>query len=252
MGFGQRWPEYQYRPKVKKLSKEELADALAAMKRAIDRSPVLSALQIEAHARRGRFYLEQHVEEDGRRFRGILGRISHIVRVGPLLEVPGRSENSWSEVAKGSIQKLMKIVASDKRGRFHGLGSLNEALRKAGGTDRLPVKRDGVKFSYDDSGERCTVQEALYHYFDVPIDVIAEPRQWYIYQRQPVIVEASEDRRNVLVQFVKAGIDGSFGGTALYTIRNGLWDVFTIKPRDSGSIAEAEAWITNRGWKSWT
>lgn len=251
MGFGQRWPAYEYRPKVKKLSKEELADALAAVKRAIGRSPVLSALRVEAHARRGRFYLEQHVVEDGQRYRDILGRISHIVRVGPMLEVPGRSENSWSEVAKGSIQKLMKIVASDKRGRFHGLGSLNESLRKTGCLDRQAIQKGGDKFFYKQSGERCTTQEALYHYFGVPMDVIAEPRQWYIYQRQPVIVETNDDRTKVLVQFVKAGIDGSFGGTALYIVKDGRWHVFTIKPSDSGSIAAAEAWIKKRGWKNW-
>lgn len=32
----------------------------------------------------------------------VLGRISHIARVGPMLEVEGRSANFWSEVAKGS------------------------------------------------------------------------------------------------------------------------------------------------------
>lgn len=167
-----------------------------------------------------------------------------------MLEVEGRSANSWSEVAKGNVQKLMRIVANDKWGRFHGLGSLDESLRK--GRALSPLQKDGVKFFYEDSGARCTVQqEALYHYFGVPIDVIAEPRQWYIYQRQPVIVEHAKDKTRVLIGFVKSGIDSSFGGTALYIKKDAKWDVFTIKPSDSKTIATAESWIKKRGWKDW-
>lgn len=50
------WPERQPRPKVKKLTAEVTADTLSAMERDIKRSPVLSALGVQAKARRGRFY----------------------------------------------------------------------------------------------------------------------------------------------------------------------------------------------------
>jgi hypothetical protein len=35
-----------------------------------------------------------------------------------------RRKGSWSEVARGSARKLIKIISGDTRGTFHGLGAL--------------------------------------------------------------------------------------------------------------------------------
>jgi hypothetical protein len=56
-------------------------------------------------------------------------------------------------------------------------------------------------FTYKSTGETCSAQEALYHFFGVPIIVIAEPSGWYTYHRKPVIAEVSDDRKSVLVRF---------------------------------------------------
>src|SRR5271157_5970071 len=81
-----------------------------------------------------------------------------------LLEQEGR-KGSWSEIARGLARKLIKTVASDTKGTFHGLGALDKALRRAGkGLERLQVKREGTTFVYAESGEVCSPQEALFHY----------------------------------------------------------------------------------------
>jgi hypothetical protein len=45
-----------------------------------------------------------------------------------------------------------------------------------------------------DTAEKGSVQEALFHFFELPIDVIAEPSAWYAYRRMPMIVEVSDDQ----------------------------------------------------------
>ena len=44
---------------------------------------------------------------------------------------------------------------------------------------------DSGKFVYADTNEGCSVQEALFHYFGLPIEIIAEPSGWYSYHRRP-------------------------------------------------------------------
>ena len=119
------------------------------MIRAIERSPVLSALSFEVRVLRGRFYIERRYwDEDGTLIgTATLGRITPLTdsAASLLLEVEYR-KGSWSEIAKGSVQKVMNAIANDTKGTFHGLGSLNKSLRKAGnGLQRLPVgMRAGV------------------------------------------------------------------------------------------------------------
>ena len=106
--------------------------------------------------------------------------------------------------------------------------------------------------TYADTGEGCTVQEALFHYFGLPIEVVAEPSGWYSYHRKPRIVEASEDRTRVLVWFSTESMSGeTFGGTCLYAQRHGQWGAYPIKPSESKTIVQAEAWLVKRKWKAW-
>ena len=212
-----RWPERIPRPKVRRLTEKEKSTILTAMTRAVSASPVLSYLDVQVRALRGRFYLEREWKEDEPAIE-ILGRITPLAAAkGALLLEVERRSGSWYEVAKGSAQKLIKVVASDTKGKFHGLGSVDKVLRKAKkGLNRLPVKREGkYKIVYSDTGAACTPQEALFHYFGLPLDVIAEPSAWYSYQRVPQIVEASKDRTRVLVRFSAMSWSGeSFGGTS--------------------------------------
>jgi len=169
-----------------------------------------------------------------------------------LLEVE-KQKGSWYEVVRGTAEKVISKIASDTKGTFHGLGALDESLRKAGGdAKRLEVKvLESFRFVYAGTGEECPFHEALFHFFGIPIDIIAEPRQWYIYHRKPQIVEMSEDRTRVLVRFSAHGIYGSFSGVCLYAIVDGKWDAFTIKPNQSGDVATAIAWLKKREWREW-
>jgi hypothetical protein len=170
------------------------------------------------------------------------------------LEVEHR-QNRWSEVAKGSPRKLIKAVAGDKRGTFHGLGALDRSLRRAAklGVSRLPVKKIGEgKFAYTDTKEACSVQEALYHYFGVPIHVVVRPADWYARHRTPYIVESTPDRTRVLVRFLSSSMSGEvFGGTCLYLMQDDEWNAFTIRPNQSEDISTAEVWLVKRKWKPW-
>ena len=247
-----RWPEYIPRPKARPLTDEEKTKILAAMTRAVAASPVLSHLGVQVRALRGRFYVERQSSDDG--IAEVLGRITPLLAAkGALLLEVERRNGSWYEVDQGSAPKLIKAIASDTKGRFHGLGSVDKVLRKSGkGLNRLPVKLKGkCQFVYAETGAVCTAQDALFHYFGLPLEVIAEPAVWYSYHRTPRIVEFSEDRTRVLVRFTAESLSGSFGGTCLYAQRDEKWAAFRIRPSESGDIASAEAWLVKRKWKEW-
>jgi hypothetical protein len=245
MRWRRNWSERPPRPKVRRLPADEQQQLLTKMGREIARSPVLSGFGIRVRFLRGRFYVERSTPAGVEAW----GRITPLAD-DLLLEVERRS---WNEVARGAAQKLIKVIAGDARGTFHGLGSLDHSLRKAGqGLTRLPMKLEDKQFLYTDSGEGCTVQEALFHFFGLPIEVIVEPAVWYSYHRTPHIVASSKDRTRVLVRFSASSLAGeSFGGTCLYAQRDGQWGAYQIKPRESGSIATAEAWLVKRKWKAW-
>ena len=120
---------------MRRLSAEERDHYLNRMIRAIERSPVLSGLSVEVRALRGRFYVERcYWDEDGTLIgTTTLGRITPLAdsAASLLLEVEYQ-KGSWSEIAKGSVQKVMNSIVNDTRGTFHGLGLLNRSLKKAG------------------------------------------------------------------------------------------------------------------------
>ena len=134
MGWGQRWPERIPRPKARQMTDKESSTILSAMTKAIAASPVLSHLGVQVRAQRGRFYLEKKCsEDDDDSDVEVLGRITPLAAAkgAMLLETENRS-GSWSEEAKGTVQKVIKAVASDTEGTFHGLGSIDKVLRKSG------------------------------------------------------------------------------------------------------------------------
>lgn len=246
MRWRRSWPEKPPRPKLRRLADDEQKNLLAQMTEEIPRSPVLSAFGIQVELRRGRFY----VERPGPEGVTVWGRITPLKDI-LLLEVQHRS---WKEVAKGSARKIIQTIANDTQGTFHGLGSLEKSLRKAGnGLSRQKVKSKGkATFTYSEGVESCGVQEALFHFFGLPIEIIAEPTLWYSYRRKPQFVEYSGDHTKVLVRFSATSWSGEdFGGTCLYLLNGDEWGAFTIKPSESQSIATAEKWLVKRKWKPW-
>ena len=154
-----RWPEYIPRPKARRLTEKERGAILATMTRAVAASPVLSYLGVQVRALRGRFYIERKLQEEGEPAVEILGRITPLAGAkGALLLEVERRNGSWHEVDQGSPQKLIKVVASDTKGRFHGLGSVDTVSRKSDkGLTRLPVTIKGeCQFVYAETGADCT------------------------------------------------------------------------------------------------
>jgi hypothetical protein len=250
----QRWPEREPRPEVRTLSDEEKKKLLATMTREVAASPVLTGLGLRIRSQRGRFYLERPFGETDSAGVEAWGRITPLIDAkGALLLEQERHKGRWSEIARGSARKLITTVAGDTKGTFHGLGALDKALRRAGkGLERLPVQREGTTFVDAESGEGCSAQEALFHYFRLPLHVLVEPSEWYSYHRKPTIAEGSEDRTRVLVRFGAMSSSGeSFGGTCLYALRDGRWGAYPIRPSESRDIASAEAWLVKRKWRAW-
>ena len=256
MRWRRQWPERETRPKVRRLAEPEQAGIVRSLEKGIAASPVLSAFCIMVRVARGRFYLERQRQDTGSEpYTEVWGRITPLAGAKKelLLERPYR-KGTWSEVARGQAAKLVKAIAGDTRGTCHGLGFLDANLRRLGeGQDRLPMVVDGQgKFVYKDTGKECSVQEALFHYFGLPIEVIAEPSRWYLYHRRPWIVETSKDRTRVLVRFTAESMSGeTFGGTCLYVFQDEQWGAYTIRPSESNSIAQAEAWLVKRKWRAW-
>jgi hypothetical protein len=217
-------------------------------------SPVLTGLSLLVRSQRGRFYLERRLGEGDEAGVEAWGRITPLVGSDALLLEQERHKGSWSEIDRGSARKLIKTVAGDTRGTFHGLGALDQALRRAGkGLQRSPVKRAGkMEFAYAETGETCSAQEALFHEFGLPLPVLVEPSEWYSYHRKPVLAEASEDRARVLVRFGAMSLSGErFGGTCLYACRDGRWGAYRVRPSEGRDIASAEAWLVKRKWRQW-
>jgi len=92
----------------------------------------------------------------------------------------------------------------------------------------------------------------LYYDLRVPIDVLAEPREWYRLHRSPHIVEYDSQERRALVRFVaQSWLGESFGGTCLYLVLENQWRWFTVRPSQSQDIKTAVAWLQARKWVGW-
>ena len=250
------WPDRPPRPKVQKLTAIEKEKLSKAINKAIVASPVLSYFKVEAKLLRGRFYIEwQWSPNDLESAPAAWGRITPIAGEDGtlLLEVEFR-KGKWSEIARGSAQKAVKAIAGDTKGTFHALGTLDKVLRRERqGLTRLTVKRArGKNFKYSQTGEPCGVQEALFHYFGLPLEIIIQPHIWYSRHRKPLVVDFSKDRQRVLVRFgAMSSSGGSFGGTCLYVCDEGRWGAYTIRPSESENIESAEAWLVKRKWRAW-
>jgi hypothetical protein len=252
-----RWrdnrPEKVPRPEVKRLSNDEKEALRGCMENGVRSSPVLSALNVRVRTARGRLYYE-------RPFSGadfvVIGRVTPLATPESylLLEVE-YNYGSWKQIAKGGIRTITNAISGDKKGTFHGLGALDSSMRlaKKYGKDKLEVaKGDGISFYYTNSNKQLGVQEVLYHYFGVPVPVIAEPRKWYIRHRTPRIREVDIDADTILVDFTSSSMCGdSFGGTCLYMKIEGQWNVFTIRPNQSLSIESSLSWLEKRKWQDW-
>jgi hypothetical protein len=221
------------------------------MTRAIGRSPVLTAFGVRVRALRGRFYVEQPAPGC---------QALTVGRVTPLAEEEGTflleaeyARGRWSAVARGKPATVIRAIAEDTRGTFYALGGLDKSLPEAGkGLQRREMFRiDDGWFCYTDSQEHGSVQEVLFHFFGLPLDVVIQPRAWYRYHRTPRLVEWTEDRTRVLVRFLASSLQGTFGGTCLYAQREGAWGAYPVKPSESATIATAEAWLVKRKWKAW-
>lgn len=214
------WPERAPRPKAAKLPRAALDRLHASATRFVAESIVLRELMQDVQLTRGRLYFWREPED-------LMARVTPLGPRSVLLESP--RGDSWTEHKRGTLATVLRVLAADTRGTFHGLGALAE----------------------DHPDGDLPAQAFLHREVGVPIRVVAEPGRWYAMHRKPEIAEVSDAKNRVLVRFVAHGLTGSFHGTCLYALKEGAWGCYTIRPNASETIAAAEAWLEKRGWEDW-
>ena len=183
-------------------------------------SVVLRELVQTVQLARGRLYFWREPDD-------LMARITPLALRSMLLEAP-RGE-SWTEEKRGQLATVLRVLATDRLGTFHGLGALAQ----------------------DDAADDSPAQVVLHRTVGIPIRVLAEPGDWYAMHRRPVIAEVNDAKDRALVRFVANGASGSFHGTCLYAVRDGEWGCYAVRPNASETIASAEAWLDKRKWEGW-
>jgi hypothetical protein len=210
---------YVPRPKVEKVSADELARLREMASRFVSKSPVLSELVAKVSIQRSRFYV---FDTHGY----VMARITPLAEATFLLEAP--RGDAWTAAKKGSWPTVLNALNRDKRGTFHGQGTLVGKGKADAGSVQVQLRKLGV-----------------------PIPVLAQPRHWYAMRRTPSIIEVDARGERALVGFESFGMFGSFGGTCLYARVEGKWGCYVVRPSEAGSIESAVAWLTKQGWKGW-
>src|SRR5580704_9661563 len=133
-----RWSQrYDYarpvRPKALSLKADEAEQISTELQAAVDRSSILRAFGVQVRALRSRFYLDWRWDP--------VGRPEEVLchgRITPLQQLPGEllleapyGRDQWSRAGTGSPEQLIKLLAADTKGTFHGLGALNKSLHHA-------------------------------------------------------------------------------------------------------------------------
>lgn len=208
------------RPKAAKLHREACERLRSRAEEFVENSVVLGELIEKVQLARARLYFWRKPED-------LMARITPLDPRNMLLEAP--RGDSWTETKRGQLATVLKALEADTRGTFHGLGSLVTRQR----------------------GDKPPVQVILHRDLKIPVRVLAEPRYWYSMHRKPSIAEVDAAKDRALVRFIAHGISGSFHGTCLYALRDGVWGCYAIRPNASETISSAEKWLEKRGWEEW-
>lgn len=206
------------RPKRAKLPREALERLRDRTIAFIDESIVLRALVEDVQLARGRLYLWYQPDD-------LIARLTPLSRRTLLLEAPWG--DAWTGACRGPLTDVLAALEADTRGTFHGLGAL----------------------ATDEHDDDTPAQVTLHRELGIPIDVLAEPRDWYARHRVPNIAEVGDDC--ALVRFVAETAATRFHGTCLYARRAGEWGCYTVKPSASKDIASAVNWLSARDWVDW-
>lgn len=159
------WPERTRRPKALKLTREQAAPILKALTNAISKSMVLMELHHSIRFARGRFYLERMFNY------GVSNEVEVIARVTPLSDPPGvlllesGGGNHWHTIKQGKPVTICRTLTQQGAEILYGLGALDARLRKdmkSHFKNKRVIERDNNEFHYRETGELCSVQEALF------------------------------------------------------------------------------------------
>ena len=241
--------EYVARPKAAKLTKEQAEPLLKSLNQSIQKSPVLAELGHTVTFSRGRFYIQQTTMPTE-----VIGRITPLSEPEQsFLFETGSSDSGWHHQKKGKLRSMTNALSNEGAETFYRLGDLDDSIKNTSENNPVIVKAGATDFQYQDSNQQlCSVQVVLYHYFQLPIPVIAEPREWYAYHRSPQFVGISDENTKVLVQFSASSMSGAtFGGVCLYIKQADQWAIYRIKPNQSDNIDTAVQWLEKREWKGW-
>ena len=198
-------------------------------------APVLKHLSLEVTPKGQHFLLEYQYE----------GTVT-MARVTPMEGSPAyaleyMSEIGWALYGQGTPNRLIKLLSNDTLGTFHGLGGIDQALRNSSGENPEIVQSGTGMFTYKSTGFQCSLQEALYFYYDLPLEVIMEPREWYALHAVPSLLDTGMNDRRLLVRFCDRKAAGAkIIGHVLYALKRNEWWAITLPDGEGQTLQEAE------------
>ncbi|QDV69852.1 hypothetical protein Poly24_35700 [Rosistilla carotiformis] len=236
-------------PKKKPLVPEKVksrnitnAQRIAAVRRiqeSIALSPLMTELAIEVTTRGGHIYLEY---DDA-------GTTATMARITPMQESPAyalesETDSGWVLYGQGTPSRIMKLLCNDTLGTFHALGGIDQTLRNGRGAVPEIVQISTRTFAYQSTNAPCTLQEALYFYYGIPLVIVMAPREYYRLHAEPSLIETSADQRKILIRFCSRNpANPHIVGHGYYQRIRGDWYGIGVPPESGSTMDAAEAFL---------
>jgi hypothetical protein len=155
LSWKDRWNncERPARPARARLTPAARDELLEALRRNVAKSPVLAELHVEVTAARGFFHFSRRYPGDDRPFE--IARAVPLAEDATLMLEAQSSRATYYFVAKGKPATIVRALAMDTAGTFHGLGAIERHARTTkGGLVREKLRRSAGGFAYAIDGER--------------------------------------------------------------------------------------------------
>ncbi|MEZ6087050.1 MAG: hypothetical protein R3C05_03250 [Pirellulaceae bacterium] len=220
----------------RELTNYERSQAERRIYGAIASSPVLRELEIGYERDGNTFYLIRKGEPD----RSPLARIRPSAKGSSfVLEAP--TDEGWDFFGQGTPNRVIKLFCNDTLGTFHGLGSIDQTLRDIP-FEKLRVDRfSDRQFCFHETKKPCSVQETLYFYFGIPLEIVMQPEELYRRHGRPMLLAASDDESRILVRFCHASSSNpSIIGYGYYALINDHWYGVPIPSDEGGTVEQAD------------
>ncbi|WP_145122371.1 hypothetical protein [Rosistilla oblonga] len=213
--------------------------AMRRLQESVALSPLLVELGIVVAQRGSHFFLEFDYG----------GTAIPLARITPMKESPAfalesEGDSGWVLYGQGTPSRIVKLLCNDTLGTFHALGGIDQVLRNSAKKVPEVVQKTPRTFAYKRTNAPCSLQEALYFYFGIPLVVAMEPREYYRQHAEPSLLETSDDQHQVLIRFCSRNpANPRILGHGYYRLLGGDWYGIGVPPEVANTLDEAEAYL---------